>query len=284
MPAGPIFHAATLPGATPWAQAPRERMAGVAGVLTDIDDTLTRDGAIEPAALAALQSLADAALPVIAITGRPAGWSEPFARAWPVAAIVAENGGVMLRRGEGNGLQRDFAQPAAEREANVARLQACAAAVLREVPGATLARDRAGRLTDIAIDHSEFAHLDAGRIDQVLAVMRAHGLTATVSSIHVNGWIGTHSKWTAAEWAVPAATGRPFLPGDWLYVGDSTNDQLMFERLPLSVGVANIARFWAELRVRPTWVTASERGEGFAEVAAALLAARAGSTTRMATP
>ncbi len=45
------------------------------GVLTDIDDTLTRDGDIEPPALRALQALAGAGLPAIAITGRPAGWS-----------------------------------------------------------------------------------------------------------------------------------------------------------------------------------------------------------------
>ena len=37
-------------------------------------------------------------LPVIAITGRPLGWSEPFARAWPVAAIVPENGALALIR------------------------------------------------------------------------------------------------------------------------------------------------------------------------------------------
>ncbi|HJV71765.1 HAD-IIB family hydrolase [Ideonella sp.] len=266
-----------LPGATPWPPASAERLAhlaGVAGVLTDIDDTLTRDGAIEPAAMSALHALARARLPVIAITGRPAGWSEPFALAWPVAGIVAENGGVMLRRAADGTLQRDFAQGPAERAANWQRLQACAAAVLREVPGATLAHDSAGRLTDIAVDHSEFAHLNPAQIDAVCEVMRSHGLTATVSSIHVNGWIGTHSKWSAAEWAVAALTGRPFVPADWLYVGDSTNDQMMFERLPLSVGVANIARFWRELRVKPAWVTRGERGEGFAEVAAALLAAR----------
>jgi hydroxymethylpyrimidine pyrophosphatase-like HAD family hydrolase len=58
-------------------------------VLTDIDDTLTTEGAITPDALAALQRLRDAGLPVIAITGRPMGWSIPFARAWPVNAIVA---------------------------------------------------------------------------------------------------------------------------------------------------------------------------------------------------
>jgi HAD superfamily hydrolase (TIGR01484 family) len=261
--------------AVPWSRVPRSRLAPLAGVLTDIDDTLTRDGAIEPAALSALQRLAQAGVPVIAITGRPAGWSEPFALAWPVVGIVAENGGVMLRRNPDGTLRHDFVQAAAERAANFARLQAAAAAVLREVPGTSLAQDSPGRLTDIAVDHSEFVHLEAGQIDAVLAVMRSHGLTATVSSIHVNGWIGSHNKWTAAEWAVRELTGRAFVPAQWLYVGDSTNDQLMFERMPLSVGVANIARFWRELRAKPGFVTAAERGEGFAEVADALLGALA---------
>jgi len=260
----------------PLAELPPSRLAGVRGVLTDIDDTLTRDGAIEPAALAALQRLAAAAVPVIAITGRPAGWSEPFARAWPVAAIVAENGAVMLRPASA-GLRIDFVADVATRAANARRLQACAAAVLAEVPGATLAQDSAGRLTDIAIDHSEFAHLDAGQIAQVLAVMHHHRLTATVSSIHVNGWIGGHDKPSGARWAVTQALGLAYDPADWVYVGDSTNDQAMFAQLPLSVGVANIVRFVPMLRAWPAYVTPSERGRGFAELASALLAARGGS-------
>lgn len=257
-----------------WARVPPSRLIGLKGVLTDIDDTLTCDGVIQPAALQALQALHRAGLPVIAITGRPAGWSEPFALSWPVRAIVAENGGVMLRRQATGELLHEFAQATPERDRNLARLRACAQAVLQEVPGAVLARDSAGRLTDIAIDHSEFAHLAPAQIDQVVAVMRSHGLTATVSSIHVNGWIGEHSKWTAAHWAVQVLGDSAFDPAQWLYVGDSTNDQLMFERMPMSVAVANVARFWDELRVKPTFVTERERGEGFAEVAAALLACR----------
>lgn len=260
----------------PLARLPPARLAALRGVLTDIDDTLTRDGAIEPAALAALQRLHAAGVPVVAITGRPAGWSAPFARAWPLAAIVAENGAVLLRRdaGAADGLRRDFVADAATRAAHFARLQACAAAVLAEVPGATLARDSAGRLTDIAVDHSEFAQLDAAQIDAVLAVMRRHGLTATVSSIHVNGWLGGHDKPSGARWAVRTVLGLDFDAADWVYVGDSTNDQAMFAQLPLSVGVANIARFVPALRVLPAYVTPSERGAGFAELADALLRAR----------
>ena len=65
---------------------------GLVGVLTDIDDTLTTEGAIIPDALQALGQLRAAGLHAIPITGRPVGWSAPFAAAWPVDAIVAENG------------------------------------------------------------------------------------------------------------------------------------------------------------------------------------------------
>jgi HAD superfamily hydrolase (TIGR01484 family) len=258
----------------PLLQLPLSALRAVRGVLTDIDDTLTRDGAIEPAASAALQRLAKARLPVIAITGRPAGWSEPFAMAWPVAAIVAENGAVMLRR-DGDTLRRDFTQDEATRSRHFQRLQHCALALRAAVPGAHLSRDSGGRLTDIAIDHSEFAHLDAAQIDAVLALMRGHGLNASVSSIHINGWIGAHHKASGARWAVQTVLGVPFDPADWLFVGDSANDQPMFELVPLSVGVANIARFVPQLRVLPAFVTPSERGRGFAEAVQRLLAAKA---------
>ncbi len=259
----------------PLALLPRQRLAAVVGVMTDIDDTLTRDGAIETQALQALQALADAGVPVVAITGRPLGWSEPFAAAWPVAAIVAENGAVALLREAGR-LRTEYAQDAATRQANARRLHAVAARVLREVPGARLAQDSAGRVTDIAIDHSEFTHLPATAIEQAVALMRAEGMNATVSSIHINGWFGSHTKWTAAQWMLRRLWGRELQPeiGRWVYVGDSTNDQLMFEHFPLAVGVANLRRFAAELRVWPGWITEAARGAGFAELAQALLAAR----------
>ena len=257
----------------PLAALPDADARAVIGVLTDIDDTLTTAGAITPDALAALAQLRDAGLQVIAITGRPMGWSEPFARAWPIAAIVAENGAVALFR-EGAALTIEYAQDEATRERNAQRLRAVAARVLREVPGATLARDSAGRVTDIAIDHAEFEHLDEAQIGHVLRVMRAEGMTATVSSIHVNGWYGSHDKLAGARWIVRRLLGRE-LDAErerWAYVGDSTNDQLMFGHFPLSVGVANLRDFAAQLVTWPAYITRAARGAGFAELAGALLA------------
>ncbi|MBI3156442.1 MAG: HAD-IIB family hydrolase, partial [Burkholderiales bacterium] len=261
----------------PLADAPAGTWSDVAGVLTDIDDTLTRDGAIEPVALDALHALAAAGVPVIAVTGRPMGWSRPFAAAWPLRAIVAENGAVMLWRDAGGALQVGYAQDEATRAANARRLQAAAARILAELPEARLALDSPGRVTDIAIDHAEHARLDPGQIARVVALMHAQGLHATVSSIHVNGWFGAHDKWSGACWAVRERLART-LPDEvdrWVYVGDSTNDQAMFARFARSVGVANLLDFADRLHTWPAWISAGARGAGFAELAAALLAARA---------
>ncbi|MEA3394816.1 MAG: HAD-IIB family hydrolase [Pseudomonadota bacterium] len=267
----------------------------IIGVLTDIDDTLTTEGAITPDALQALADLQAAGLHVIPITGRPVGWSEPFALSWPVDAIVAENGAVALIQprpsaenisknnlqalpDQRKALSKRYQQDATTRAANFARMQQVARRVLHEVPGTMLAEDSPGRETDIAIDHSEFTHLPPDRIAQVVQIMQSEGMCATVSSIHINGWFGAHNKLEGARWIVRELLGRE-LDAEitrWVYVGDSTNDQLMFQHFPFSVGVANIRRFEAELTHQPRFITPSERGTGFAEVARALLAARVG--------
>ncbi|MDI3509784.1 MAG: hypothetical protein PWQ61_549 [Betaproteobacteria bacterium] len=261
---------------TPLESWPPAERARIRGVLTDIDDTLTTDGALSIEARDALQRLQDAGLPVFAITGRPAGWSEPFALDWPVQAIVAENGAVALWRDANGQLAKDWLQNAATRADHFRRLQAVAQEVLRRVPQARLATDSPGRETDIAIDHSEFHHLSAAEIEAVVAIMTAGGLRATVSSIHINGWIGDHDKLVGARWILRERMGID-LDAEldrWVYVGDSTNDARMFGHCVHTVGVANIRRFWDQLSHRPRYVTHRERGAGFAELAQALLESR----------
>lgn len=259
----------------PWGLCDAGRLAGVRGVLTDIDDTLSTEGAIPMGVAAALAALRAAGLPVIAVTGRPMGWSRPIIAETALAAVVAENGAVALFM-DGDQLRIEYAQGEAERAANALRLRAAAARVLREVPGTVLARDSAGRVTDIAVDHGEFAHLDEPQIERVVAVMHAEGMEASVSSIHVNGWYGGHTKWSGAAWIVRRLLERDLEAEreHWIYVGDSTNDQLMFGHFPLSVGVANLADFADRLTQWPAFITRHDRGRGFVEVAQALLDAR----------
>ena len=246
---------------------------GLIGVFTDIDDTLTTDGAITPDALQALADLKAAGLCVVPITGRPVGWSEPFAAQWPVDAIVAENGAVALLHPHGQPLRKLYQQDAATRVANFERMQQVLTRIEHTIPGAKRSQDSAGRETDIAIDHSEFTHLPQAAIEQVVSTMQAAGMTATVSSIHINAWFGEHSKLSGARWIVQQLWGRDLNAemDRWVYVGDSTNDQVMFEHFTHSVGVANIRRFEAQLSHPPRFITPSERGAGFAEVTQHLL-------------
>ncbi len=266
-----------------WPVQDRQR---IKGIFTDIDDTLTTDGAITPDALAALHELKARGLSVIAITGRPVGWSEPFALHWPLDAIVAENGAVLLQNTHQKDLQsnefgrkqllKSYQQSDAIRASNYARMQQVGQRILQEVPGTLLAQDSAGRETDMAIDHSEFTHLPPEKIAQVVAIMQSEGMTATVSSIHINGWFGQHNKRVGARWAVRELFGRDLDAevDNWAYIGDSTNDQLMFEAFPHSIGVANVRRFEAQLAHLPRYITDGERGAGFAEVARAVISAQ----------
>jgi len=271
----------------PLADWPLAERRGIRGVFTDIDDTLTTHGDITADALDALAALRRAGLTVIAITGRPVGWSEPKARTWPVDAIVAENGAVALAS-EKNGLfpssegdsplSKIYQLDAATRQAHTRRLRQAAQRVLREVPGVSLARDSAGRETDIAFDHAEFATLVPAQIDAIEAVLQAEGLHTTRSSIHTHGAVSPGDKWTGAVWAVRTLLGRDLACelDRWVAVGDSGNDEAMFRHFRHSVGVANIRLAAPRMQALPRYVTDGERGAGFAQVCASLLSAISG--------
>jgi HAD superfamily hydrolase (TIGR01484 family) len=243
------------------------------GVLTDIDDTLTTEGLVPGHVVEAIGRLKGAGLKVVPITGRPVGWSEPFAKAWPVDAIVAENGAVALRRRADGSLEKLYQQDDATRSANFARMQLVLAEVEARVPSARRATDSAGRECDIAVDHSEFTQMPQADIAACVAIMQCAGMNATVSSIHINGWYGEHNKLEGARWIVNTLFGIDLdaTLDRWVYIGDSTNDQLMFGHMPRSVGVANIARFVPQLKHLPRHVTQAERGDGFVELVEHLL-------------
>jgi HAD superfamily hydrolase (TIGR01484 family) len=253
----------------PLSSWPLNARQNIVGVFTDIDDTLTSKGAITPDALQALGHLKASGLMVIPITGRPVGWSLPFASSWPIDALVAENGAVALLP-DGS---RRYQQDATTRQQNFARMQSIAAQVVQQVPGCVMAQDSPGRETDIAFDHSEFHHLSSAQIDAALGILKSQGMTATVSSIHITAWFGNHNKWEGARWIFKELTGRDLSQelDRWVYVGDSTNDQVMFEHFSHSVGVANIRRFEKDLVHLPEYVALGDRGAGFAEMAALIL-------------
>jgi HAD superfamily hydrolase (TIGR01484 family) len=268
---------------------PVEQRRNIIGVFTDIDDTLTTHGDISADVLQALVDLKAAGLHVIPITGRPVGWAESFAKTWPIDALVAENGGVawvaknivknISKIGMqpayslNNALSKVYQNDALIRAENSLKMQKIAALVTSKIQGVEVSKDSAGRETDLAFDYNEFANLSVDTVQQVVELLQAQGMQTTVSSIHIHGCFGYFDKWTGAQWIVQELFQRDLAAelDKWVFVGDSGNDQAMFQHFTHSVGVANIRRFESQLTHLPRYITPSERGAGFAEVAELLL-------------
>ena len=241
---------------------------GIRALLFDLDDTLTTDGKLTAGAYASLQALHAAGRRVVAVTGRPAGWCDHIARMWPVDAVVGENGAFYFFYADGR-LHKRFAESDEVRADRRARLQTIARKIIATVPGCAVASDQAYRETDLAIDYCEdVPPLPLEAAERIAAIMRDAGLTARVSSIHVNGWFGDYDK---------LAMTRRLLQERFriedravVYVGDSPNDIPMFEFFENSVGVANVRRF--AMTSGPKYVTRASAGAGFSELVAHLLA------------
>jgi HAD superfamily hydrolase (TIGR01484 family) len=243
------------------------------GLLFDIDDTLTTEGRLTAEAYAALERWQASGRIAVAVTGRPAGWCDHIARMWPVDAVVGENGAFYFRYHAGRLIKR-YQDDEPARAAKRARLGAIAERILAAVPGCALSADQAYRETDLAIDFCEdVPALPLEQAERIAAMMREAGLTAKISSIHVNGWFGGYDKlgMTKTLFAEQFAVRLDDANGEYAFVGDSPNDAPMFAYFVHSIGVANVERFVGHLPAAPKFVARMEAGAGFAEVIAHLL-------------
>ena len=262
----------------PFAEFPLEAAAQIGFVLTDVDDTLTDGPRLPAAAYLALERLQDAGIAVIPVTAAPAGWCDHIARMWPVDAVVGENGALYMRHDHSaRHLVRRFADDEPTRLANRARIAAIGERIVAAVPGCALASDQRYRESDLAIDFREdVAPLPREAVDRIVALMQAEGMTAKVSSIHVNGWFGDYDKLSmtrtllAEVFAIDLDAER----NRFIFVGDSPNDAPMFGFFPHSVGVATVRDYADRMPALPRWITNGAGGAGFVEIADRLLGGR----------
>ena len=250
----------------------------IRGLFFDIDDTLTSEGRLTAGAYAALERWHAAGRLAVPITGRPAGWCDHIARMWPVDAVVGENGAFWFRYDRDKRiLEKRFLVNESERIANRARLAAVRERILAAVPGCALASDQLYREADLAIDFCEDVRpLPLAEAERIAALMRAEGMNAKISSIHVNGWFGDYDKLGMTRMLARERLGLDLdsQKANYAFAGDSPNDAPMFAYFPNSVGVANVRRYGTLLAAEPAYVTRGESGHGFTELVDYLLDGR----------
>ena len=262
---------------TPIDALPAEQLRAVRVLLSDIDDTLTSDGLLPSASVAAMEDMSAAGVIVVPVTGRPAGWCDHIARMWPVDAVVGENGAFYFAYNrQARRMTKVFTKEEEQRREDRKRLEGLRETILREVPGTGIASDQDYRVADLAIDFREdVPPLPDDEIARIVSIFEAAGASAKVSSIHVNGWFGAYDKLSMTERCLRDVFGID-MHGEnekIIFVGDSPNDCPMFSFFANSVGVANVRDF--DLPAPPTWVTRGRNALGFCELAQALLKARA---------
>jgi HAD-superfamily hydrolase, subfamily IIB len=249
--------------------------ASIHGVLFDIDDTFTFSGKLIPEAFSALWELHKHGLILVPITGRPAGWCDHIARMWPVDAVIGENGAFYYYYDEKTRkLQQRYIFSPENITLKRKELEAIQHEILQRVPRAQIASDQAFRLFDLAIDYTEdISPLTEQELEEICKIFADHQATYKVSSIHVNGWFGEYTKLTTTRLFLEErySIGWDEAMQTFLFIGDSPNDDPMFQALSLTVGVANIQGFADRIKHLPKYVTNSKGGLGFAETAHIIL-------------
>jgi hydroxymethylpyrimidine pyrophosphatase-like HAD family hydrolase len=253
----------------------REEASRLRGVMFDLDDTLLSHGLLTRAAYDALWSLRDAGLALIAVTGRPSGWGEMIARQWPVAGCVTENGAVHVLR-DGAGVARRELCSEDERRERRSRLTRLVERVREVVPEARLSDDVDARRSDVTWDVGERVQLPGDRALAIVREIEDAGARYLQSSVHIHATFDADDKASGAVRFCARELGEDAGAAvvRFAFIGDSWNDASCFAAFRTTFGVANVRASVPRLTLPPRFVAAAAMGDGFAEIAAAILRKR----------
>ena len=200
-----------------------------------------------------------------------------IARFWPVSGVIGENGALYMYMDNKNHLRRRYYLENPQAQDAKKKLNLIKKEVLSKFPTCKVASDQPYREFDLAIDFCEdVPQLSMEEVQEIVKIYEKYGATAKISSIHVNGWFGDFNKLKMTQIFTKEVLDLSLEDelDKVLFIGDSPNDQSMFEFFPISVGVANITKFTNIITRPPRYITKKESGLGFAEMVSVLLSKR----------
>ena len=230
-------------------------------VATDMDGTLTQQGKFTPALLQAFEDLAAAGIEVLIVTGRSAGWVNGLATYLPVAGAIAENGGLFYS----GGCESPVAlTPISELATHRQQLSETFQQLQTEFPQIRESADNRFRITDWTFDVQGLSPAQLQRLG-FLCQELGWGFTYSNVQCHIKP---LHQDKASGLLQVLREYFPQFTPEQVLTVGDSPNDESLFDKrcFPISVGVANVLDYANQLTHQPTYVTTAAEGEGFCEL------------------
>lgn len=234
-------------------------------IVSDVDDTITKNGKLHPAALKALWDLKNSGRTIILVTGGSVGWADAYLRQWPVDAVITESGAVMICLSK-EGEVIHVTNPAINRDAVLKKR----AELLKVTSGLKFSSDQPARVFDVAYDKKKMDPMEVKVLKNTLSIM---GANYAESSIHINAWFGDYDKKKAVKhfFQGPLEMKEDYYLEHSLYLGDSFNDQPLFGYIPTSIGMHTVQDQREKFDILPTYITEGGPGDGFCEVTKALV-------------
>ena len=237
-------------------------------VASDMDGTLTKEEKLDSKLFETLNKLAAAKVDVLITTGRSAGWVQAIATYLPVVGAMAENGGLLYWQGS------VVPQLMSEVQIDEHRLQLSRVFELLQskFPQLKESQDNRFRLTDWTFDVEGLSRETLEQIEQI-CLFEGYGFTYSTIQCHIKP---LHQDKAFGLNKVILQYFSHLISEQIVTVGDSPNDESMFdpEQFPLSVGVANVARYRDRLKYLPAYMTNKFEGEGFNELAELIIGER----------
>jgi hydroxymethylpyrimidine pyrophosphatase-like HAD family hydrolase len=235
-------------------------------VATDMDGTLTRQGKFTTPLLQALEDLAAANIKVLIVTGRSAGWVSGLSSLMPVVGAIAENGGLFYLSGSD---KPATLTPIPDLTSHRQQLAAAFLQLQTQFPQIQESADNRFRITDWTFDVASLSPSELQTLGHFCQEM-SWGFTYSNVQCHIKP---QRQDKAVGLLRVLQEHFQPYSPEQIVTVGDSPNDESLFDRryFPISVGVANVLEYANQLQHQPAYITNAAEVEGFCELTRMIL-------------
>lgn len=227
-------------------------------IISDVDDTITTDGKLMPKTLQAMYDANEKGYRIILLSGGSAGWCDIYLRQWPVDMVIAESGAVLLFK-DANGEICYFQNPIIQNDYQEKRQS-----LLKAIGDEYLSTDQYARLYDVAVDLKK---TPKEKLREIELYALSTGANTGKSSIHLNIWYGDYNKQKGLKiFMNESGIEDDVLKEKAIYLGDSLNDESVFDFIPLSFGVGQVEEKRDLFTFLPKYIASGHGGEGFFQV------------------
>ncbi|MEL6580176.1 MAG: HAD-IIB family hydrolase [Cyanobacteria bacterium J06621_12] len=237
-------------------------------IATDMDGTLTQGEKFSAELFQTLNQLSAAGIDVLVTTGRSAGWVQAIATYLPVVGAIAENGGLLYWGQD----PQPHLLGGMDIEHHRLELQRVFKLLQNKFTQIEESEDNRFRVTDWTF---EVSNLSADELEKIEQICQSEGYGFTYSTIQCHIKPREQDKAYGLQQVIPQYF-PDLKPEEIVTIGDSPNDESMFNQVefPLSVGVANVAKYCDRLKYLPAYVTNKSEGAGFCELAELIISDR----------